>query len=117
MWCVEYCGVAIGFTRLVPPSFRDGVEIGWRIKSEHWGNGFAPEAARSCLRFAFQTLGLEDVVSFSAAINLKSQRVMEKIGMTRDDEADFGHPSVALGSPLRLHVLYRITAGHYREML
>jgi RimJ/RimL family protein N-acetyltransferase len=114
---VDLDGEPIGFTGLSVPWFRDGVEVGWRIRSEHWGNGYAPEAATECLRYAFDTVGLDEVISFTAAINDKSRRVMDKIGMVRDPDADFEHPGVPEGSPLRPHVLYRITREGYGAAL
>lgn len=113
LWCVDLHGEAIGFTGLSVPWFRDGVEVGWRIRSEHWGRGYAPEAARECLRYAFGELELDEVISFTAETNDKSQRVMKKVGLVRDYAADFEHPSVPVGSPLRPHVLYRITRARY----
>lgn len=108
LWCVDLDGEPLGFTGLSRPWFRDGVEVGWRIRSEHWGQGYAPEAATACLGFAFEQLGLDEVISFTAASNHKSQRVMHKIGLTRVVDGDFDHPSVPDGSPLRAHVLYRV---------
>ena len=69
LWCVEHDGEPIGFTGFMVPWFRDGVEIGWRIRSEHWGRGFAPEAARVCLDHAFAPardggLEFDEVISF-----------------------------------------------------
>jgi RimJ/RimL family protein N-acetyltransferase len=116
LWCVELDGRSIGFTGFMVPWFRDGVEIGWRIRSEHWGNGYAPEAARACLRSGFDELGFDEVISFTAAGNTRSRRVMEKLGLRRDPDADFDHPGVPDGSPLRPHVLYRITASQYRAL-
>lgn len=118
LWCVELAGDPIGFTGFMVPWFRDGVEIGWRIRSEHWGHGYAPEAARACLAHGFAApddggLGFDEVISFTAEINAKSRRVMEKLGLVRDPGADFDHPSVPDGSPLRPHVLYRITHGDW----
>jgi RimJ/RimL family protein N-acetyltransferase len=113
LWCVDLHGEPIGFTGLSIPWFRDGVEIGWRIRSEHWGHGYAPEAARECLRYAFGELELDEVISFTAETNDKSQRVMSKIGLVRDYAGDFEHPAVPVGSPLRHHVLYRLTRAGY----
>lgn len=110
LWCVEVDGQAVGFTGLSTPWFRDGVEVGWRIRSEWWGRGIAPEAGRESLRFGFGEIGLEEIISFTAAVNGKSQRVMQKIGMHRDPDGDFDHPSVPDGDPLRPHVLYRKVA-------
>ena len=117
LWCVDLDGEPIGFTGLSVPWFRDGVEVGWRLRSEHWGHGYAPEAATECLRYAFQDLALDEVISFTAPTNTKSQRVMQKIGLVRDDGGDFEHPGVPVGSPLRPHVLYRITRDGYRARL
>jgi RimJ/RimL family protein N-acetyltransferase len=85
------------------------VEIGWVLGQQYWGNGYAPEAARASLGHAFETLKQPEVVAFTAAINQPSQQVMRKIGMTRDNAADFEHPRVAIGHPLRAHVLYRVS--------
>jgi RimJ/RimL family protein N-acetyltransferase len=115
LWCVELDGTSIGFTGLTVPWFRDGVEIGWRIRSAWWGHGYAPEAARAVLAVAFDDVGLDELISFTVATNHRSRRVMEKIGMTRDAAGDFDHPSAPEGSPLRAHVLYRLTAARYRS--
>jgi RimJ/RimL family protein N-acetyltransferase len=120
LWCVDLDGECIGFTGLNRPWFRAAftpcVEVGWRLSSKHWGNGYAPEAGRAALDFGFGTHRLDEIVSFTAAINHKSRRVMEKLGMTRDTEADFDHPSVPEGDPLRRHVLYRLSAQQHRRV-
>jgi RimJ/RimL family protein N-acetyltransferase len=113
LWCVEVDGEPIGFTGFMKPWFRDGVEIGWRLRSEHWGRGYAPEAAWACLRLGFTLparggLGFDEVISFTAATNTKSRRVMEKIGLERDRDGDFDHPGLPQRSELRPHVLYRL---------
>jgi ribosomal-protein-alanine N-acetyltransferase len=115
LWCVDLDGTSIGFTGLSVPWFREGVEVGWRIRSAWWGHGYAPEAATAALAVAFDELGLDEVISFTAATNTNSRRVMEKIGLTRDPAGDFDHPSVPEASPLRAHVLYRITTDKYRS--
>lgn len=117
LWCVELAGEAIGFTGFMAPWFRDGVEIGWRIRADHWGKGYATEAATECLRHGFDDLGFPEVISFTAAGNVRSRRVMEKLGLEYDPTEDFDHPSVPAGSPLRKHVLYRMTVAQYRELL
>ncbi len=82
------------------------MEIGWRLAAEHCGRGYATEAARATLAFAFGEVGLEEVVSLTVPENLRSRRVMERIGMARNPADDFDHPNGPDG--LRRHVLYRI---------
>lgn len=77
------------------------------------GHGYATEAARLALSDGFGRLGLDEIVSFTAAVNQRSRRVMEKLGMRRESRDDFDHPSVVASSILRRHVLYRLTAGDW----
>jgi len=109
VWCVELRDEPVGYTGFMVPWFRDGVEIGWRVRSDYWGHGIAPEAAQECLRHGFGDLGFEEIISFTAATNANSRRVMDKIGLQHDATGDFDHPSVPAGSPLGPHVLYRLT--------
>ncbi len=114
LWAVEVPGVApfIGMVGLSVPSFEaafmPAVEVGWRLDAAHWGHGYATEAARAAVEFGFDVAGLQEIVSFTTERNVRSRRVMERIGMIRDPGDDFGHPSVPEGSPLHPHVLYRI---------
>jgi RimJ/RimL family protein N-acetyltransferase len=114
LWAVERRedGRFLGFTGLTRPSFQahftPAVEVGWRLAREAWGHGYATEAARAAVAFGFETLGLDEVVSFTVAANERSWRVMERLGMTRDPADDFDHPRLAEGHPLRRHVLYRL---------
>jgi RimJ/RimL family protein N-acetyltransferase len=102
----------IGFIGLSVPAFdapfMPAVEIGWRLAFEHWGQGLATEGALAVLNYGFNGLGLKQVVSFTVPANLRSRRVMEKLGMTHDPADDFDHPNLSQGHPLRRHVLYRI---------
>lgn len=114
VWAMEIPGVTrfAGFVGLFIPRFEahftPAVEIGWRLAAEHWGRGLATEGARATLAFAFDVLGLPEVVSFTVPGNVRSRRVMEKLGMTRVPADDFDHPRVPDG-PFRRHVLYRIS--------
>jgi RimJ/RimL family protein N-acetyltransferase len=90
-------------------------EIGWRLARSAWGRGYASEAARRAVAVAFHDLGLAEIVSFTATGNLRSRAVMVRAGMTHDPADDFDHPSVPEGSPLRRHVLYRLTAARWRD--
>lgn len=83
-------------------------EIGWRLNISAWGHGYASEGAKRVLKYAFKTLDLNEVVSFTAKINERSWKVMERIGMSRDAAEDFDHPKVQKGHQLERHVLYRI---------
>jgi ribosomal-protein-alanine N-acetyltransferase len=85
------------------------VEIGWRLAFPVWGQGLATEGARAVARYAFETLNFPSLVSFTVPANLRSRRVMEKIGMVRDSSADFLHPNLPEGHTLRPHVLYRLS--------
>jgi len=89
-------------------AFTPCVEIAWRLAADHWVCGYATEGARAIVRYAFDTLQLDALVSFTVPANLRSRRVMEKIGMTHDPAEDFDHPKLAPGHPLRRHVLYRL---------
>lgn len=95
---------ALPFSTLSQPC----VEVGWRLARPWWGQGLATEGARAALDFAFQTLRLPEVVSFTAVPNLPSAAVMQRLGMQRDP-ATFEHPALPVGHPLRSHVLYRLT--------
>ena len=123
MWAVEVIGGApfIGFIGLgVPPfeaAFTPCVETGWRLAFEHWGLGYAIEGAQAALAHAFGPLALREIVAFTAVANLRSRRVMERIGMERSPADDFDHPKIAEGHPLRRHVLYRVTADDWAARL
>jgi RimJ/RimL family protein N-acetyltransferase len=114
LWAVEVTetGAFIGFVGLWPPNFQTAftpaVEVGWRLAKEAWGHGYATEAARAALDDGFGRLGLEEIVSFTTVANIRSQRVMQKIGMQRNPDGDFDHPNVPEGHPIRPHVLYRL---------
>jgi len=105
-------GAFIGFIGLSIPGFHapfmPAVEIGWRLAAAYWGRGLATEGARAVVHHALETLRLPGLVSFTVPANLRSRRVMENIGMVRDATADFDHPRIPQGHPLRPHVLYRL---------
>ena len=84
------------------------VEIGWRLAADHWGHGYATEAAQRVLQRAFTDDGLSDVVSFTTETNRRSRRVMERLGMHHSRAEDFDHPSLPADHPLIRHVLYRL---------
>ena len=112
LWAVEIPDVAAlaGFVGLsVPPfvaRFTPCVEVGWRLAAAHWGCGYATEGARATLTYGFKEVGLDEIVSFTVPGNVRSRRVMEKLGMVHWPADDFDHPTAP--ERLRRHVLYRI---------
>lgn len=121
LWATERkdTGEFIGFVGLSIPRFSAPfmpcVEIGWRLAHKHWGQGFAPEAAIEVLRDGFERVKLLEIVSFTATPNVNSMRVMQKIGMRHSASEDFDHPRVADDSPLKRHVLYRLTKDEWKR--
>jgi RimJ/RimL family protein N-acetyltransferase len=119
LWAVEVPGEAelIGYAGLAVHPFMPTPEIGWRLARGFWGHGFATEAARAVLADAFGRLGLTEVVSFTIPANVRSTRVMEKLGMTHDPADDFDHPRFPAGHRLSRHVLYRIDRERWLRTL
>jgi RimJ/RimL family protein N-acetyltransferase len=120
LWAAELrqTGAFIGFVGLRAPAFEAAftpcVEVGWRLARESWGQGLATEAGRECLRFAFETLALAEVVSFTVPANRRSRAVMERLGLAHDAQGDFDHPRLPEGHLLRRHVLYRLRRDDWR---
>lgn len=114
LWAVEADGAFIGFTGLSwatwEAAFTPALEVGWRLVRSAWGHGYASEAATAALARGFGDV--EEIVSFTALTNTRSQRVMERIGLQRDRE--FDHPNVARGHRLERHVLYRARRGEWQ---
>jgi RimJ/RimL family protein N-acetyltransferase len=107
----------IGFVGLSVPTFgaefTPCVEIGWRLSADSWGQGFATEGAQAMVRHAFEVIGLESLVSFAVPANIRSRRVMEKLGMTHDPRDDFDYPKLPEGHALRRHVFYRLSRSQW----
>ena len=110
-WAVDVDGAFAGLTGLNEAKFvahfTPCVETGWRFRREYWGRGIAQAAALQAVSFGFDELKLAELVAFTAAINARSRRLMERLGFTRDERDDFKHPLVPEESPLSRHVLYR----------
>ena len=117
VWALQIPGKIefAGFVGLHVPAFEAPfmpvVEMGWRLSRDAWGQGYASEAAATAAAFAFDTLGLDEVVSYTTCSNEPSRRVMRRIGMHHDAADDFEHPGLEPGHPMRAHVLYRLTAA------
>lgn len=116
LWAVELkqTGELIGFIGLNytdwEAHFTPAVEIGWRLGSPYWGKGYATEGAKAALDYGFKQCRLQKIVSFTVPANLRSIRVMEKIGLKRDLNGDFAHPQLPACHPLSQHVLYCLSA-------
>lgn len=119
-WAVEVKATQafIGMLGLNIPTaalpFQPCVEIGWRLAPHAWGYGYATEAAQAALAFGFNTLQLEEIVSFTALPNLPSQAVMQRLGMQRQAQT-FAHPALPAGHALSEHCLYRLNQKHWRQ--
>ena len=104
-------GQFIGFTGLMRPGFdahfTPCVEIGWRLNKKSWGYGYATEAGKACLELGFDDLKLDKIYSFTSIHNIPSEKVMQRIGMTK--MGYFDHPGIEDGHLLKKHVLYRLT--------
>ena len=112
LWALESATVPfLGFAGLARPAFMPGVvEIGWRLARPYWGNGFVTEAATAAARWGFATLGLSEILAFVVPTNLRSQRVMARLGMRRLPAASFAHPAIPDGHPLQWHWVFRLAA-------
>lgn len=123
LWAVSIPDVAdfIGYIGLAPVNFvadfTPAVEVGWRLAYDFWNKGYATEGAQAAVKYGFETLQLDEIVSFTAIQNTRSQKVMEKIGMKHHPEDDFDHPKLAEGHWLRRHVLYRIKRNEWQQLI
>jgi RimJ/RimL family protein N-acetyltransferase len=112
-WAVErkedgaflgFCGLKIGNVGPI-----DGeVEIGWRLREDAWGQGFAKEAAFASLAWGWANLDAARIVAITVPDNKASWGLMERLGMTRRLDMDFGHPHFTEGHPLHRHITYVI---------
>lgn len=123
LWAAELkeTGELIGFIGLnytdffveFGAKFTPAVEVGWRLGSQYWGNGYATEGAKASLEYGFNTIGLNEIVSFTAPVNTRSIRVMEKLGLKRDMNGNFEHPKLSADHPLSQQILYRLTKNDF----
>ena len=114
-WIVERKsdGALLGFCGLkvakdLRPPLQGEVEIGWRLREDCWGQGYAREAAEAALAWAWANLDVARVISITTPANEPSWRLMERLGMTRRPDLDFAHPAFAVDHPLSAHVAYAI---------
>lgn len=111
-------GEMIGFIGLAHTPFEAHftpcVEIGWRFGFEHWNRGLATEGARGALRYGFEQLRLDEIVALTVPMNLRSRRVMEKLGMTSNPAGDFDYPGLPVGHLWAGMCLYRVRNSNAR---
>lgn len=123
LWAVSIPDVAdfIGYIGLAPVNFvadfTPAVEVGWRLAYDFWNQGYATEGAQAAVKYGFENLHLNEIVSFTAIQNTRSQKVMKKIGMKHHPEEDFDHPKLAEGHWLSRHVLYRIKKHEWQQLI
>ena len=119
LWAVEErkSKKFIGFVGLNQPiielPFSPCIEVGWRLAKEYWGKGYATEAGEKALEYAFVILAVNEVVSFTAAINSRSESVMQRLGLA-NSHSNFNHPAVPPHSQLCEHVLYKISLEQWQ---
>lgn len=111
IWAVEVDGEFAGIVGLNVPRwplpFSPCTEVLWRFRKEFWGLGIAYTAAEQAIEYGFSKVSLDEIVAFTTPPNLRSIRLMERLGFNRDLQGDFDHPAVPEGHTLRRHVLYR----------
>ena len=101
-----FCGLKIAQEGEVPVTGE--IEIGWRLRQQDWGKGYARDAALACLRWAWANLDAPRVIAMTVPANRRSWGLMERIGMTRRPELDFGHPLFPENHPLNRHIVYAV---------
>jgi RimJ/RimL family protein N-acetyltransferase len=87
------CGIGRIDAESAPPHLRGAVQIGWTLRADHWGQGYAIEAARAVLDFAFETVGLPVVYGQTSLSNRPSWGLMERLGMRRCPDLDYVDPA------------------------
>jgi RimJ/RimL family protein N-acetyltransferase len=113
-WALERqdSGETIGFCGLQPGPEKTPIEgkteIGWRLAYPSWGQGFAKEAAQAALAWGFANLEDDRIWAITVPANERSWGLMQRLGMTRHEELDFGHPYLSDNSPLKRHVTYSL---------
>jgi RimJ/RimL family protein N-acetyltransferase len=104
---VRETGAYAGWVTLTVPNFLPqvlpAVEIGWRFPRSQWGQGYGSEAARAVLEFGFEECGLDRVVSIRHVDNVRSKRVMDKLGMRLESTTTVP----AHGAPVAVHAITR----------
>ena len=98
-----HCGL-MPIHKSLPPA--PGLEIGWALAKDAWGDGYASEAARAAIADGFTRVKLAEIVAYTTAGNLRSQAVMARVGLARTPARDFDHPLFEAGHPLCRHMVF-----------
>lgn len=105
-------GAFLGFCGIKPGAagtpIEGQTEIGWRLATSHWGQGYAREAAQASLDWGWANLDADRIWAITVNDNSRSRGLMERLGMTRHPELDFLHPLPGLDERLRPHITYSI---------
>ncbi|WP_347302807.1 GNAT family N-acetyltransferase [Croceibacterium sp. TMG7-5b_MA50] len=100
---IGYCGVRLG----CPGTPLAGQpELGWRLATHLWGQGYAHEAAVAAIDWAFGNLGKDRVMAMTSPRNARSWRLMLRLGMRHRPELDFGHSRRTGAARHRPHVVF-----------
>jgi len=91
--------------------YTPAIDIGWRLKKNIWGKGYATEGAKRCLEYAFTELGINTVIAVCTLKNLKSENVMKKIGMIK--KGVFNHPKMVNHPQYQEHYCYEIMKNQF----
>jgi len=86
------------------------VEVGWRLREDAWGQGYAKEAAIASLDLAFDSIRAPHVIAMTALGNLSSQGLMKRLGMVRREDLDFVHEGFPVDSVVNPQIIFRIDA-------
>ncbi|GGE20533.1 acetyltransferase [Polymorphobacter glacialis] len=101
-----FCGLKIAPENI--PDIEGAIEIGWRLRADAWGKGYAGEAARASLDWGWANLAADRIIAITIPANIRSQALMLRLGMVRRHDLDFDHPALVPGDPLRPHVTFEI---------
>jgi RimJ/RimL family protein N-acetyltransferase len=101
-----FCGLKIMPERI--PGLEDTIEIGWRLKRDAWGKGYAREAAEASLNWGWANLSADRICAITTPGNVRSWGLMERLGMKRRHDLDFMHPALAANDPLAPHITYEM---------
>jgi RimJ/RimL family protein N-acetyltransferase len=112
-WAIERRadGAFLGFCGLKPGTvgpIEGEVEIGWRLREDAWGQGYAREAAEASIAWGWANLDTPRIMAITTPANAASWGLMIRIGMVRRPDLDFGHPQFQPGDALYEHITYEI---------